>query len=465
MKNLIIILFVSFNIIFAQSEDSILTANKVEHITKIYRNLEFNTTAFNDLKQTWVITDPVFIRELFNRFVTKNILTIDGRKPSLPEIQEKAKAIYDGKVFVELRRRYYDNEIELFRFFVEKEQGVDSTEYFFDEITDFVYIRDILGEKVYENIKSRIYAFNDLTKQTFDSKPAYNFDIRLSATDPELMFWSSTTSNRNKYLVSVFGTWGNDYIMFPGWYMPSYAAGLKVTYIDSLINNYPNMSFKFNAGMTIPTKRQPFLEFDDQSFGRRLYPAGTGLYFSFVGDPLRFAWSKLKDYELNIYGSFSLAKYDASDFGSDYFTQFYSTRNYLVFFVNKKNIVRFMDFGMLNAGLGLASYDIYHFLLDPNTNSLIDLQPKASSKYKNSVLGEASLQHDGGLLQYDVKFQINYNLNETAGYVGLKTNIMLSNSFGFDFKFFTNYKFGTKPLPFYRNSIYLVFSPVLRINY
>ncbi|HRI48355.1 MAG TPA: hypothetical protein PK559_14715, partial [Ignavibacteriaceae bacterium] len=52
--------------LYAQNEDSLARASRLE---MIYRNLEYNTTAFNDLKKIWVVTDPVFIREIFNRFV------------------------------------------------------------------------------------------------------------------------------------------------------------------------------------------------------------------------------------------------------------------------------------------------------------------------------------------------------------------------------------------------------------
>ncbi|MDP3148251.1 MAG: hypothetical protein Q8N83_03880, partial [Ignavibacteria bacterium] len=96
-----------------------ITDPKELRLEKIYRNLEYNTTAFNDLKKTWVVTDPVYVRELYNRFVVKNALAIQGIKPSLETLQAKSRDIYDGNVFVELRKRYYDDEIEILRFFTE----------------------------------------------------------------------------------------------------------------------------------------------------------------------------------------------------------------------------------------------------------------------------------------------------------------------------------------------------------
>ncbi|MBU0561275.1 MAG: hypothetical protein KKD86_05285, partial [Bacteroidetes bacterium] len=90
---------------------------KFEYLDKIYRNLEYNTTAFNDLKRIWNITDPVYVREIYNRFIVENALLLDGKKPSMEMLKEKTKDIYRGEVFIELRRRYYDDEIEQLRFF------------------------------------------------------------------------------------------------------------------------------------------------------------------------------------------------------------------------------------------------------------------------------------------------------------------------------------------------------------
>ena len=38
---------------------------KIKRLEKIYRNLEYNTIAFNDLKNKWYVTDPIYVREIF----------------------------------------------------------------------------------------------------------------------------------------------------------------------------------------------------------------------------------------------------------------------------------------------------------------------------------------------------------------------------------------------------------------
>lgn len=441
------------------------TSSKYQRISKIYKSLEYPTTAFDDFKQTWVVTDPIFVREIYNRFIVKNALRLEGVKPGLAQLREKSRDIYQGKVFIELRRRYYDDEIELLRFFSEsKLSSLDSSDYFFDAVEDFVYIRDVLGTPLYEDLKKQFYAMNDLTKSDYDSKYAYGFDIYMHFLQPELMFWSVTTDNKNKFLLSLIGRWGNDLLCLPGWYYPSYIAGFKVTYIDYLINNRPNNSYILEVGTGVAA-RQPSLGLDTDDFGKRLYHSGSNLYFKAYGNPLRLIDESLKDFEIRLESLFSLNRFNVGDVGVDYLTKFNTVRNYFLLYVTKKELLNFSDVGSLSAGLGLGSFDIYYYLLNPDLTQLKDLKPSSKGNFKNAVFTEIGVNGEGGLLQYNASTIINYNFTENHGYVGLKMFFMLTNSIGFDFRYFTSYRMSTKALPVYRNENYLVFSPVFRINY
>ncbi len=442
-----------------------ITDPKELRLEKIYRNLEYNTTAFNDLKKTWVVTDPVYVRELYNRFVVKNALAIQGIKPSLETLMVKSRDIYDGNVFVELRKRYYDDEIEILRFFTEsKLASQDSTDYFFDEIRDYVFIKNVLGEEMYQDLKKQFYALNDLTKTQYDNKYSYNYDIYLHFFKPELMFWNATTNQKNKYLVSLVGRWGNDFIAMPGWYYPDYVAGVKVTYIDYLINNRPNNTYVLEMGTGLPS-RQPVLGIESEDISKRLFHTGTSLYFKAEGNPLKLFWDDMMDIEVTLQGMLSLTQYKTKDFNINYLTQFYSQRNHVTFFVRKKELLNFSEVGAFGVGLGLSSYDIYHFLLDPDQIKLIDLETNNKGKFKNNLLAEAFISGEGGLLAHNLSTLFSYDYTESYGYVGFKMFFMLNNTIGLDFRYFTSYRFSTKPLPFYRTNSYLVFSPVIRINY
>ncbi len=460
MKRLILIilpLIFLVSAIPAQNADSL----KIERIKKIYHNLEYNTIAFNDLKNIWDITDPLFVREIFNRMVVANALKVNGKKPTKKFVEQKAQDIYDGKVFVELRRRYYDNEIEEMRFFTESKLDSNKNIYFFDPIKDNVQIKDILGEKLYNNLKSQFYAFNDLTKTYYDNKEAYDFDINLNLTNPELMFYSLTTNYRNKYLVSYMGRWGNDYILIPGWYYPNYVAGIKITYIDYLINSEPYRTYSFEAGIGF-TAHQPEFEFSPLS-GGKLYSTGSNLYFKFEGNPLNIFMDNVNNYYFELFTSFAVTQYPAKYFNLEYISKFYSTRNYFALVGHYKNIFNVMDLGWLNASVGISGFDIYNYLYNPKYSNLIDLDPD-KAKFKYNINLEASLANAPGLLQYNAAFQWNINVNDGYTYFGIKTRVMLGSTIGFDFKYYSGFSFSGN-LPFYRQKSYLVFSPIIRINY
>ncbi len=467
MKNRILYCFVLIwmmtFISFSQNYDTV----KIKRLQKIYRNLEIKTIGKDDIKNSWIITDALYIRELFDRFVARNAIRIDGRKPTPEEIKEKAKEIYSGNVFVYLRKRFYDDELELIKFFTETKiiDGVDSSTYFFDPIYDFVFIKDALGDKMYSDLKSMFYASNDLTKDLFSANEHYQFDIRMHIFEPELMFWTTTSAENSKYLVSLFGKWGNDYILFPAWFLPDYVAGLKMTYMSHIGNNKYRKTYSLSLGTGIPTKKQPNLNLNQDQNRKRLFHTGSTFYFNLSVNPFTLISDKLDFLNADFEGFLTLTQLTTSDINVDYLSQFFTSRNYLTLMFKANDVFIIKDFGSFNGGLGLSTYDLLHFLYRPDENQLIDLEPKAKAKFKNSVLGEFGFKHEGALLSHSLTAQINYNVEERLGYGGIKIFIMLSKTIGLDFRYFTAFKFNIKPIPYYRESNYIVFSPIIRINY
>lgn len=469
-KNFLILLTIFSATLFAQGQqDSV----KLERLIKIYRNLEYNTTAFDDLKNKWYVTDPVYVREIYNRFIVNNGLTVDGKKPTRDFILEKTQDIYNGDVFIELKKRYYDDEIDELRFFSEAKVGVlDSAakkqmikrDYFFDPIDDYIFIKDILGETIYNDLKAQFYAYTDLTKKAYAAKQAYNFDIYMHLLEPELLFWNTTTSQKNKYLVSFISRWGNDYIGFPGWYYPDIFPGVKVTYIDYLKNNEPYVSYSLELGYGIPV-RQPQFEFNKDDFGPRLFHSGSNIYFNLFGNPLRLVSENLEKLEISISGMFSITTYKTSNFGLDYKSQFYSNRNYFSLVAKYKDLFRIMNMGWFYGGLGISTYDIYHYLLDPKVSELEEIGSAKSGNFEHMIALEAGMSEYAGLLSHDLSVQINYNVVKSYGYIGFKAHFLLSNVIGLDFKFFTSLGIISSDLPFYKKGNYIVFSPIIKINY
>ncbi len=465
MKKIIyffILLSVLSGIITAQTESN---DPRIERIEKIYRNLEYNTTAFNDLKNTWNITDPYLIRDIFNRFVVKNALEVDGRKITWDELKRRAEAVHNSNVYIELRQRYYDSEIEMLRFYTEKNNSADFSrkEYIFDSVEGFIFIRDILSRDIYEKLKGRLYAHTDLTKSTFNSFLSYNFNIRMHLQKPDLMFYTITTSRMNKFMLSLNGEWGNDQLVYPGWYAPEYSAFLKLSYLNFVANNKINYTYYFKLGLGIPAK-QPDFDFIEEGYSKILVPSGINIKFDLGGNPLKLIHKYFEKIHLKLEGSIALSENEAGDYKIDYATKFFSLRNFVNFYANHKNLVNVFEFGTLDAGLGFSLYNMNHYYLDPRRKEITEIDPDEHG-LKTMLMADANLVNNSNLLQHKIGLQLNYDIPDSYGYFGLKVFVSITNFFGFDLGFYKSFSAGDQGLPNYRLSDYLVFSPMININY
>ena len=68
------------------------------------------------------------------------------------------------------------------------------------------------------------------------------------------------------------------------------------------------------------------------------------------------------------------------------------------------------------------------------------------------------------MLHFNTALMLNYNFSDNYSYLGLKGKFMLTNTVGFEFKYFVGIPFSGH-LPYYRQGSYILFSPILRINY
>ncbi|MBE2281081.1 MAG: hypothetical protein IAE91_11870 [Ignavibacteriaceae bacterium] len=438
--------------------------NKFNRLERIYRNLEYNTIGFNDLKTKWVIIDPVLVRTIFNSFIVKNALRIEGKKPSLEYIKDKSLDVHRGEVFIDIRKRYYDNEIDFFRFYSEAnlERG-EETDMFFDPIEDFVQLRHIVGEKNYELLKAKMYAYNDLTKTYYDNKLAFKFDVLLNMFEPHVRFYNFTTNDKNKYLIGISGKWGYDNIALPGWYSPTFNLGTKVTYIDRILNNKPADVFEFEGGIGLPIQ-QTILDKDIYT-GKRLHYTGASVYFNFTGNFLRYIGPEYGKYNLSLEGALALSTLGPTEINSVHtVTTIYSQRNLLSLTATRRDFLELSSFGHLGAILGVGIYDIGQYLTDDTQVTLTEV-PQADGKLRYYVNAAMTIGKDDALFAYSLEPSFMYNIKESNAYFGFKASLLINNSFGFTFKFYSGIDLGSAGLPAYRSDSYIVFSPILRINY
>jgi len=463
MKKLnILLLFLTFvQCGFSQQTDS----NTVADIKKIYNALEYNTIAFNDLKEKWIINDPVFVREIFNRFVVRNAFRVNDKKVTREYIDQAAKQIQDGNILIEVRKRYYDDEVEFFAFIPESEINQTEPKFTFDPVVDGFYLREVLNDKIYDKVRARDYYFDNLTKTDFDVKSGYYFDLNLDLLEPEIMYWNTTSNARNKYLLSIFGKWGDDHTMQPGWYANEYIVGSKVTYFSNISNNQQNYTYSISLGTNMPASK-PFV---GTAPLKPLYVSGKALYVKISGDFLKYIDESLTDFDLSIESKYTFVdNLKTLDYGKKTTKfDFYSNKTYFVLEVMKRNLFNLFDFGDFELGGGIGAPDIHHLQYDPAVTKIKDLDGTKTlfSKFSHFAFVDFGVARNGGLVQHHLNTMIGYNVQGGFGYFGVKMKVMLSDTFGMDIRYFNTYGVDKKKYDPWRYDSFLVFSPILRINY
>lgn len=461
MKNIITgsLLFVLFLTVqnFAQT-----TPSEFDKQQRIYESLEYNTVAFNDLKQKWVISDPLMVREVYNRFVVHNALRIGGMNITMNVLKEKTNLIYESKVVIDLRKRYYDDEIEFFAFIPENELQSAKPNYLFDPIKDGYLLKEIVGDKVYEKIKTQGYFYSNLTKTNYDSKSGYFYDVYLNALEPHVTFWNTTSANRNKYLVSAFGKWGNDKIMLPGWYADEYVVGGALTYYQSISNDLNKYLYDVRIGTAFGAG-YPFRGGVVPS--DHLLNTGQAVYVRAAGDILKYFIDGADGFNLALEVKYSLNEKRVRDFNVAPTDTIYSNRNYATLSLNVADIADFGDLGAFELGGGVGSSDIYRYKANPKLNNLTDLEKSKAwgSKFTHNVFINMGVTRSGGLIQHHIWTTFTYN---TVGFgvIGVGGQVMLGEQFGVDLRVMKSFGLNQKKEP-WRPDTYIVFSPILRINY
>jgi hypothetical protein len=440
------------------------TGNELADLKTLYQSLEYNTMAFDDLKQKWMIDDPTFIREIFNRFVVRNALRLNGRTLKPDVIKEKVKLVQEGDVTIEVRKRYYDDELELFAFYPSGEIGKENPQPLFDPIYDGFLLKEVIGDKSYDKIKEITYFYKETTKEQSYTKLGYNFDVNLNALRPEVMFWNTTSEGSNKYLLSVWGQWGSDKAFWPGWYSNEYFVGTRLTYFKSLSNDPEKFTYRLSVGAGVPSNRP----YKGEADVKQLWVAGQAVYAKIEGYPFAFIDSDfMRDVSFSLEAKVTINDNQKADFGK-YTTpvDFYANKFFFNWELRKRNIMNVFDFGDLEVGLNLSSSDINKLRLDPASSSVIDLEKGKKNfmqKFNHIISAEVGVRKSTGMIQHSINLVSGY-ATDGYGFIGLKGMGMVSGNFGLDVGIYSSFSLDKKKFP-YRYDTYIVFSPILRINY
>lgn len=435
----------------------ILFSQTREEVRTIYNNIEYNTAGYEDIQPTWVVLDPNLVREIYVKLMNKNAFKVGDARPSADLMKKRLEELQEGKVGVVCKQRYYDDQLEKLQFV----SFGDSTPVF-DAIQDYVYMKDVLGE-VYGTIQKKDYPHKDVTKGLYDSRQRYYYDLNFNLLNPEIMFWSTTTSafQRNRWLLSIFGRFGNDDIDLPFWFKGTVIAGLKITYLSNVELNdreYSKSSIYLGweepISFSIGTASGRFVR---QVFkSPLLFGSGSNLFsrLTISSDYDYTGWARYR--MLGVEGSFAVIDKDQMPVSTP--DPFYSIRNTITASYDIRHASIAGSSNLFDFGGGISWHDLHRY--SRMTGQLKEIESK-----KDNIIPyvEAGISQDGDLLHYSIGGEFNLNVSEGYGFFVFKSFLVLSNTIGIDFRYFK--ALDSSKLTPWQYDNYVVFSPIIRINY
>ncbi len=84
-------------------------------------------------------------------------------------------------------------------------------------------------------------------------------------------------------------------------------------------------------------------------------------------------------------------------------------------------------------------------------------------KFNHIISAEVGVRKSTGMIQHSINLVSGY-ATDGYGFIGLKGMGMVSGNFGLDVGIYSSFSLDKKKFP-YRYDTYIVFSPILRINY
>jgi len=436
---------------------------EIEGLANLYTNLEYNTIAFNDLKKKWIVSDPLLVRDVFNRFVVKNALRRNGKELNSLQVKKIANDIQNGNVIIFLRKRYYDNQIEYFAFLPFSEIYKANPHPLADSVIDGFYLKNIIGNALYKKLQDKSYFYSTITKKIFETRAGYYFKVYLNLLRPEIMFWSTTSKKRNKYLVSFFGKWGNDNLMLPAYFLREYLFGLRITYFDVISTIPIEYTYKVSLGLGTPSNIQNPKQMPKNV---NFFKSGSNIYLGLSGQPFKQIFPNIHNLFIDLEFNYTLFDYKYEDYHVTKTLNFYSIKNYLTFKITKKEIFDFLGLGLFQASIGFSAHDLKTLQLNSTKKEVVDLKPNLpfSENYQKYLLTSIGLFKFGGLMNYNFDIDYMYNLNDSYSYLGFDLEFLVSDNFGIDLRYYKGLS-NIEDTINWRKNYYFVFSPVIKINY
>ncbi|MEN8193542.1 MAG: hypothetical protein ABFS12_12045, partial [Bacteroidota bacterium] len=256
---------------------------------------------------------------------------------------------------------------------------------------------------------------------------------------------------------SLFQQWGSDEIYYSGWTMQQYFLGMQLTHYNKLPSDRRN--YTYNIGLGTGTEKTG--EILSYSPSNPLLKSGDNVFLRLstsVFDPDMF---------LDFEGMVTMNSFEKDHYDLDSVTNFYSIRNYFSLKFRSIKMFDIGDLGQFEAAIGLSTYDMNQYQYNPALSEIIDLIDYKAflRRFNNTVNFEFGVSKVGGLLQHQLLLFAGISPDK-YGFYGAKIKFMISDTFGIDVRF--SQAFGLETAKYWqpwRDDSYIVFSPVLRINY
>lgn len=440
---------------------------RIDTLRKIYGTIQYQDPTGHAI-DAWVVEDRALIGDIVNQLLTnRGLRKEDGSGIDSSDTKMIEAALEDNRVALVCKKRCFDEELASLNAVVEDSPRLAP-------LDDWVYLSEKLEGapyNLYERLKRRGYRFTSLAQHKPESSQSNTFDIILDFMNPEIMFWSLPSKQDRRWCISAFGILGNDYLDLPFWFKGTMTVGGKITLIDSTgIARLDGQSKRFSifVGWEGPVNFRVDNSFSTaMTKARRLIGSSQNIYFGASYVP-SFNWphttaSSNGYLELAFIGSLKIGEKKQNDFPENFPNSFYSVNNS----VTVSGKLRHLFFNLFDVGAGISWHSL-SFFERPRPDTDAKLDERFSSDHYIPFL-EFGVSKAGPLLQYDISAQLNANVSRGErsdpgyGFFAFKSSIMLSNAFGFDFRYFKSLR--PADLPPWQYDDYIVFSPVIRINY
>ncbi len=444
---------------------SLAPGQSVDSVRMIYNRIKLDTRPFDAVKERWEVKDQGLIREVLVQILNRAALAREEVDTIKTQIQNLIESNNAGRLTILCTKRMVDDELESVQFV-----ATASPKKTLGTLRDYILIEDALGDNVYRRLRD--FPRIEYVPDQFDSKQRNLCDIYLHPLNPEITLWSTVSrlsdqrpTDYGMYRVSAFGRMGNDYLALPFWYKGSMIAAIRVSYIDSISifekvdRNYTayDVSVGIDEPINFSVPGVPSTSPNSLFKQRRLEGSGTAIFLRGSIAPwhsLQIVSGRQQEH-LRINVEAGIALQHKERYALDIPDTFYSVRNYATLSVYLQHA------GMFNFGAGVSWHDVYHLSRSvPPGSSAILVEPSTNNFLPFVDVGIA---RDGELLQFALSTQINYNATLRYGFFVVKSSIMVSNTIGFDLRYFKAVQ--TSNLPPWQYGSYIVLTPVLRINY